>query len=89
MLSLRGPEMEERGDRLPPIRQDPVRSETYITKKQLQRQMTKTKTRGDRQQAGSHSSRSGETSHLPIPKYIALIIHRNASHVAMVFIHDR
>ena len=25
MLSLRGPEMEERGDRLPPIRQDPVR----------------------------------------------------------------
>ena len=29
MLSLRGPEMEERGDRLPPIRQDPVRPETY------------------------------------------------------------
>ena len=25
MLSLRGPEMEERGDRLPPIRQDLVR----------------------------------------------------------------
>ena len=52
MLSLRGPEMEERGDRLPPIRQDPVRPETYITKNnynvQWQRQRQEVTLTGNR-----------------------------------------